>query len=211
LPFGHVFFSIAFITAVVAMCTHQVNRGLALLISSFVASGLCVLIFFTLVIGTIGIAAAPAIRQADADLRKMQAAQTQALQQMNRARTQLQPNLSALKPHIAPLSPATTQSFPFVSKPASDDQRQHELAMAQRRDAEARTAADKAKRDQNVRDAERHRDAAKGKEQRLNQLQASIDNYDRFVRDSDPTSGGGKYFREQRDALLREKAKLQGY
>jgi hypothetical protein len=187
-----------------------VNRGLALVISSFVASGVCALIFLSLVLGTIGIAAAPAIRQADADLRKMQAAQAQALQQMNRASTQLQSNLSAINPQIAPHSAAAPR-FPFLSAPASDDQRQHELAMAQRREAEARNAADKTKGDQNVRDAEHQRDAANAKEQRLSQLQRSIDNYDRFVRDSDPTSGGGKYFREQRDALLREKAKLQGY
>ena len=93
-PFGHAFLSVAVITAVVAMCTHQVNRGLALLISSFVASGLSALIFFTLVLGTIGMAAAPAIRQADADLRKMQAAQTAALNQITQTTTQLQSNLS---------------------------------------------------------------------------------------------------------------------
>jgi hypothetical protein len=52
--FGNVFFSVALITAVVAMCTHQVNRGLILLLSSFCAIALCAFVFFALVVARSG-------------------------------------------------------------------------------------------------------------------------------------------------------------
>jgi hypothetical protein len=210
-PLGHAFFSVALITAVVAMCTHQVNRGLALLISSFIASGLCALIFFTLVIGTIGMAAAPAIRQADADLRKMQAAQTAALNQITQTTTQLQSNLSTIATQSALPSLSNTPPTPFAGSATFDQYRQHELAMAQQRQAEAQKAADQRRRNQNVWDAERQRDQIRAKEQRLQQLQNSIDSKDRLIREINGYNGNPKMVQEQRDSLLKEKAKLQGY
>ena len=183
-PLGHAFFSVALITAVVAMCTHQVNRGLALLISSFVASGLCALIFFTLVIGTIGMAAAPAIRQADADLRKMQAAQTAALNRINQTTTQLQSNLNAIATQPALPSFSSTPSPPFVRNSTFDQHRQHELTMASQREAQQRAAADAQQRQQNVRQAEWQRDQANAREQQRQRLQGSVDWWDQRVRDA---------------------------
>jgi hypothetical protein len=210
-PFGHAFFSVALITAVVAMCTHQVNRGLALLVSSFVGSGVCALIFFALVLGTIGMAAAPAIRKADADMRKMQFRQTTALNQVTQTTTQLQSNLSAIATQPALPSFSSTPSARFVGNTTFDQHRQHELAMAQQRQADAHKAADQRKRDQNVWEAERQRDQIRAKEQRLQQLQNSIDSKDRLIREINGYNGNPKIFQEQRDTLLREKAKLQGY
>lgn len=206
-PLGHAFFSVALITAVVAMCTHQVNRGLALLVSSFVAIGLCTAVFFTLV----GIAAAPAIRQAEADLRKMEAAQTAALNQITQTTAHLQSNLSAVATQLAAPSFPSTPSTPFVRNSTFDQLRQHELAMANQRQADAQKAADQRKRDQNVWDAERQRDQIRAKEQRLQQLQNSIDSKDRLIREINGYNGNPKIFQDQRDSLLKEKAKLQGY
>ena len=210
-PFGHAFFSVALITAVVAMCTHQVNRGLALLISSFVASGLSALIFFTLVIGTIGMAAAPAIRQANADLRKMQAAQTAALNQVTQTTTQLQPNLSTIATRSALPSLSYRPPTQFAGSATFDQYRQHELAMAQQRQADAQKAADQRKRDQNVWEAERQRDRIKAKKQQLHELQNSIDSNDRLIRWMNEHNANPKHWQERRDYLLKEKAKLQGY
>jgi len=52
--FGFVFFSVAMICAVVAMCTNQVQQGLVLLLSSFASLVLCGVMFFVLMVGTIG-------------------------------------------------------------------------------------------------------------------------------------------------------------
>jgi predicted PurR-regulated permease PerM len=93
---GNAFFSIAFITAIVAMCAHEVNRGLILLLSTFCGAALCALIFFTLVIGTMGVVAAPAIEQANASLKQMRAAQARFANQIAASNQQLQ----SMKPGI---------------------------------------------------------------------------------------------------------------
>jgi cell division protein FtsB len=210
-PFGHAFFSVALITAVVAMCTHQVNRGLALLISSFVASGVSALIFFTLVLGTIGMAAAPAIRQADSELRKMQAAQTAALNQITQTTTQLQSNLSTIAAQPALPSLSNAPPAPFARSATFDQYRQHDLAMAQQRQVDAQKAADQRKRDQNVWEAERQRDRINAKEQHLKYLQDGIDRNDRLIRWMNEHNVDPRMYQDRRDSLLKEKAKLQGY
>lgn len=52
--FGFLFFSVSIILAIVGMCTNQVKQGVILLVSSVVAMGLCVLLFFMVVLGTFG-------------------------------------------------------------------------------------------------------------------------------------------------------------
>src|SRR6266404_6812025 len=48
---GFVFFGVAMICAVVAMCTNQVQRGLILLLSSFASLAICAVIFFVAIFG----------------------------------------------------------------------------------------------------------------------------------------------------------------
>lgn len=67
--FGFVFFSVTIILAVVAMCTNQVKQGILLLVSSFASIALCALIFFAVVVGTVGVAA----KKASDDLKRQQA------------------------------------------------------------------------------------------------------------------------------------------
>ena len=55
--FGFLFFSITIVLAVVAMCTHQVKQGVILLLSSLASLALCALIFFAVILGTVGVAA----------------------------------------------------------------------------------------------------------------------------------------------------------
>ena len=204
-PFGHVFFSVALITAVVAMCTHQVNRGLALLISSFVASGMCALIFFTLVLGTIGMAAAPAIRKADADIRKMQARQTAALNQITQTTTQLQSNLAAINTQSASLPFSSTPSAPVFGSRTFDQQRQHDLAMAQQRQVDAQKAADQRQREQNIREAERQRDLSRAREEQRQRLQSSVDWWDKQVRDTRLRGGDFRWLEAQREQAWKQK------
>ncbi|MDQ6656319.1 MAG: hypothetical protein M3Y80_10960 [Verrucomicrobiota bacterium] len=84
-PFGHVFFSIAIITAIVAMCTHQVDRGLALLLASFVGVVVCAAIFITLVVGAIGAAAAPIVRESNLQRKRSEEAQAKMAEQFTAA------------------------------------------------------------------------------------------------------------------------------
>ena len=48
---GFVFFGIAMICAVVAMCTNDVQRGLVFLLSSFASLAICAVIFFVAIFG----------------------------------------------------------------------------------------------------------------------------------------------------------------
>jgi hypothetical protein len=51
--FGFLFFSVATVCAIVAMCTNEVQRGLVLLVSSVVSSVICGVLFFVLALGTV--------------------------------------------------------------------------------------------------------------------------------------------------------------
>ena len=63
LGFGFVFFSVAFILAVVAMCTNQVKQGIILFVSTFASLAVCVVLFMVLVLGTFGAVAIKAIEE----------------------------------------------------------------------------------------------------------------------------------------------------
>lgn len=50
---GFVFFSVAMILGVVAMCSNHVGAGVAVLVSALGSLALCVVLFMTLVFGTV--------------------------------------------------------------------------------------------------------------------------------------------------------------
>ena len=62
-PLAHFFYSVAVVLAIVCMCTHQVNRGLILLITSCVGIGVSAIVFFGLAIGAAAKVVAPAIAE----------------------------------------------------------------------------------------------------------------------------------------------------
>ena len=158
-PIGNVLFSVALVTAVVAMCTHQVNRGLALLVSSFLAIGLCAVLFFGLVLGTAAITGAAALQKFDAELKRSQARQQQPLAQLNSAVQQLpQPSFPL------PIStPGYVQRNVGSSTAPSQVLAQQKAALAQAQEAQARNAA--------IRRLEQQRDDSNAKEERIAQLQ----------------------------------------
>jgi len=53
---GFVFFSVTMVLAVVAMCTHQINQGIALLVSAILGLAVCWVISFFLIVGTTAVA-----------------------------------------------------------------------------------------------------------------------------------------------------------
>jgi hypothetical protein len=196
-PPGNIFFSVALITAVVAMCTHQVNRGLALLVSSFLAIGLCALLFFGLVLGTAAITGAAAMQKFDAELKRSQAQQHQSLALLNSAVQQLpQPSfpLPASTPGYLQInasnSPAPSQFFA-----------QQRTALGQAEKVQARNAV--------IRRLEQQRDESNAKEARIAQLQKSIDWYDDMVRQIRSHGGDESVFVKARDQLLTQKWELQ--
>ncbi len=205
-PFGNALFSIALIAAVVAMCTHQVNRGLILLLSTFCAIALCAFLFFALVVGTIGMAAAPAIKKMDSDLRKLQQAQNQALSQLDAAQLAASRNSGATN---APAPPAYLRATsPTMTSPA-DSLSQQSQAIRQANAATVSAERDRARTREAVRRAERQRDAINAKQQRIEQLQRSIDWNDHMAQDVRSRGGDPSIFQKQSEQLLREKWDLQ--
>ena len=189
-PLGNAFVSVAVITAVVAMCTHQVNRGLALLISSFCGIVLCALMFFVLAVGTVLVTGAAAVQKANADLKQASvAAQQKARDQLNSSAQQLQRSIPN------PPLPIVMVSNPAVSRPMVPL-----LSTLQSEDW---------KRRENVRKAELERDRINAREQRIQQLQKSIDSADRLIRDIRSYGGNESVFVKQRDDLVRQKWELQ--
>jgi hypothetical protein len=189
-PLGNAFFSVAVITAVVAMCTHQVNRGLALLISSFCGIVLCALIFFVLALGAVVVTGAAAMQKANADLKRASVvAQQQARDQFNASVQQLQTSFPN------PPLPTVMVTNPAIPRPAAP-------ALPSVR------SEDQTRRD-NVRKAEMERDRINAKEQRIQQLQKSIDSYDELIRKIRNSGGNESVFVKQRDELVRQKWDLQ--
>lgn len=189
-PLGNVFFSIALITAVVAMCTHQVNRGLILLISSFCASAVCVFVFFALVLGTIGMVAAPALTRMNSDLQQIQRTQDQVSAQLDNSSRAFQ-SLTAVNAPVL----SSFRLPPAPPRPQPDAARAAEEERARTREA--------------VRQAERQRDAINAKQQRIEQLQKSIDWYDEQARQIRLRGGDASVFTRQSEELLRQKWDLQ--
>lgn len=189
-PLGNAFFSVALITAVVAMCTHQVNRGLALLISSFCGLVLCAVMFFALAVGTVLVTGAAAVQKANADLKRAGVvAEQQARDQLNSSVQQLQTSLPKM-----PL-PTLMASNPAVPRPTAPS-------------LPTLRPEDQTRRD-NIRKAELERDRINAKEQRIQQLQKSIDSYDEWIRKIRNSGGNESLFVKQRDELVRQKWDLQ--
>ena len=210
-PLGNAFFSIAIITAVVAMCTHQVNRGLVLLLASFAGLALCMLIFFTLVVGVIGAAALPVIKRVNADITRLQKAQPQSLSQISAVNQQMPSVLSIMAPPAAPRSgyPANSSlSGLSASRSAAGDQEWQRALTGTRAagEAENRAAADQAQRQRNVREAERQRDLTRAREEQAQRLQKSIDWWDAQVTSRRAEGRDWQWVAEQRDAAIRQKA-----
>jgi hypothetical protein len=188
-PLGNVFFSVALITAVVAMCTHQVNRGLALLISSFCGIVLCAVMFFGLALGAVALTGAAAMQKVDSDLKRSRAAQLQALAQMNASVQHLQAPLPTV-----PLPPAVVSDL-GIPRPTVLPTLVPRPVDTQRQEA--------------IRQAEMQRDRTNAKEQRIEQLQKSIDWQDEQIRRIRNYGGNESFFVKQRDDLLRQKWELQ--
>lgn len=130
-PPAYLFYSVALILAVVAMCTRQVNRGLILLLSSFVGMGASALMFFLLAGGLFVHAVAPAVAQANRDLEESRAIQQKALNDLHQAQRNLSKSLGQTMqppPVSRPFTPVARQSPPPVVKPGSfENMNQREL------------------------------------------------------------------------------------
>jgi hypothetical protein len=84
-PPAHFFYSVAVILAIVAMCAHEVKRGLTLLLTCLAAAGLSTFIFFSMLATAVAVAAAPALEKAEQQRQEMQARMNQSVQTLNRA------------------------------------------------------------------------------------------------------------------------------
>lgn len=108
-PPAFFFYSVALIMAIVAMCTHQVNRGLILLLSSFVGMGTSALLSLMLAVGIFAAAAKPMVDRAEQNRLELQAAERKMQQQLERMQLQLTENLNRSLPRSSETRRTHTQ------------------------------------------------------------------------------------------------------
>jgi hypothetical protein len=211
-PLGNAFFFIAFITAIVAMCAHEVNRGLILLLSTFCGAALCALIFFTLVIGTMGVVAAPAIEQANASLKQMRAAQARFANQIAASNQQLQ----SMKPGIDGSTLSLPPNSLIKSRSSQTTQNTQGLAtrqtyaIEQANQAAPQAESDRARQREALQQAEAQRDRINAREQELEQIQKSIDWYETNIRDYQSKGWDWRFLEQERDELIKQRWDLEG-
>ena len=111
-PPAFFFYSVALIMAVVAMCTHQVNRGLLLLISTFVSMAASAIFFLMLAGGLFVAAVKPQVAEANRRMQQAQAQQDRLLREVDRSGEQLLKSLNQLG---GSLPPTTTNVSPASS------------------------------------------------------------------------------------------------
>lgn len=103
-PPAFIFYSVALIMAIVAMCTHQVSRGLILLLSSFVAMGTSAFLSMILAFGLFAAGMKPVIDEAQRTEKDMQT-RMQRLQATT-ARTMQQSIAPSSRPTMRSAEPA---------------------------------------------------------------------------------------------------------
>ncbi len=114
-PPAFLFYSVALIMAIVAMCTHQVSRGLILLLSSFVAMGTSAFLSFMLAVGIFAAAMKPAIEEAQKANEEMRQAERDMQAQMQRFQANANRALQqALTPPQMPQAPSFQPASPSV-------------------------------------------------------------------------------------------------
>lgn len=84
-PPAHFFYSVAVILAIVCMVTHQVKRGLMLLLVSCAGIGISSAIFFALALGTVANAIAPGLAELEKVRQRTEKNVTRNLQSLDRA------------------------------------------------------------------------------------------------------------------------------
>lgn len=87
-PPAHFFYSVAVILAIICMATHQVKRGLVLLLVSCAGIGISTAIFFALAVGTVANAIAPGLAEMEKARQRTEEAFSQQAQSINRAVSQ---------------------------------------------------------------------------------------------------------------------------
>ena len=117
-PPAFLFYSVALIMAIVAMCTHQVSRGLILLLSSFVAMGTSALLSMILAVGLFAAAMKPALADVQKANEQMRRAERDMEAQMQGFRANTNRALQrALAPTPRPALPSFQPASPVVGYP----------------------------------------------------------------------------------------------
>ena len=114
-PPAHFFFSVAVVVAIVAMCTHEVKRGLILLCTGLFGAGVSAAVFFSLALGAVATAVAPAVAQAEQNRKALQSQMARNLQAVKSTANALNASPSA-----QPSFPATRRQKPLEEYTASE-------------------------------------------------------------------------------------------
>ena len=88
-PPAYLFYSVAVIMAIVAMCTHQVSRGLILMLSTFVAIGTSAFLSFILAVGMFAVAMKPVTDKMEADVERWRKRDRELEQQLRRTEAEM--------------------------------------------------------------------------------------------------------------------------
>jgi hypothetical protein len=193
------------------------------LLSTFCGAALCALIFFTLVIGTMGVVAAPAIEQANASLKQMRAAQARFANQIAAANQQLQSKIAASTQQPQSMKPGidgSTLSLPpnSLTKSRSSQTTQDNQGLATRQayaieqatQVAPQAESDRARQREAVEQAEAERDRINARDQKLEQIQKSIDWYETNIRDYQSKGWDGRFLEQERDELTKQRWDLEG-
>jgi hypothetical protein len=120
-PPAFLFYSVALIMAIVAMCTHQVNKGLALLLTSFVGMGTSAFVSMMLAIGLFAHAVAPAVAKVEKDAEEMRRAQRQFIAAQENALASIGQSLTTSRPAIRTQRPQSASIQDFNQRQLLDE------------------------------------------------------------------------------------------
>ena len=115
-PPAFLFYSVALILSIVALCTRQVNRGLTLLPSSFVGMGTSALLSLFLAVGLFAAAVGPAVEKANRRMEENRANEKRAINDFNAAQAKafrtIEQAIASPPPAPPPFAPLVRQSPP---------------------------------------------------------------------------------------------------
>lgn len=120
-PPAFLFYSVALIMAIVAMVTHQVNKGLALLLTCFVGMGTSAFISMMLAVGLFAAAVAPAVAKAEKNAEEMRQAQRKFLAAQQRALASIGQAYASPRPSFAMQSPQSVSLLNLSQRQLLDE------------------------------------------------------------------------------------------
>jgi hypothetical protein len=160
-----------------------------------------------------GVVDAPAIEQANASLKQTRAAQARFANQIATSNQQLQ--LQSTKPGIDGSTLSLPPNSLIKSRSSQTTQNTQGLAtrqayaIEQANQAAPQEESDRARQREAIQQAEAQRDRINAREQKLEQIQKSIDWYETNIRDYQSKGWDWRFLEQERDELIKQRWDLE--